>query len=213
MSTSRNLEGVDQTWWSHHVVGATKLDAAVDADQDVVRLVDAGDRDGALRLLMQRHGTAVYRYCREALRDATLADDVHQRVFIEAHRDFTKFARRSLLRTWLFAIARHRVLDALKSRKRAHAHLEDDESADLPDPRPSPAERIDDARLREALAACLDELGEHVRSAVLLRYQQGFTFEEMAEVCDAQAGTLQARVQRALPKLRDCIESRTKGAL
>lgn len=193
-------------------MGAPKLDA-VDADEDVARFVASGDRDAALRLLMQRYGTAIYRYCREALRDPDLADDVHQRVFIEAHRDLPRFARRSSVRTWLFAIARHRVLDASKSRRRALAHLEDEESADVADPRPSPADRIDDARLREALAACLEELGEHVRTAVLLRYQQGFSFEEMAEICDAQANTLQARVSRALPKLRTCIETRTGGAL
>jgi RNA polymerase sigma-70 factor (ECF subfamily) len=193
-------------------VGAPKLDA-VDDDEEVVRLIADNNLGAALRMLMQRHGSAVYRYCREALRDATLADDVHQRVFIEAHRDLPKFARRSSLRTWLFAIARHRVLDASKSRRRAAAHLEDNDAADVADPRPTPAERIDDARLREALAACLDELGEHVRSAVLLRYQQGFSFEEMADICDDKAGTLQARVTRALPKLRACIEARSGGSL
>lgn len=210
--TAAPLEAVLQLWFSETVVGAVKLDP-VDDDEGVVRLVRVGKRDGALRILMDRYGAPLYRYCREALRDEALADDVHQRVFIEAHRDLAKFAGRSSLRTWLFAIARHRVLDATKSRRRAQAHLEDDETADIPDPRPTPDQRIDDARLREALANCLDELGEHVRSVVLLRYQQGFSFEEMADICDDKAGTLQARVTRALPKLRTCIETKTGGSL
>ena len=193
-------------------MGAEKLDPKVE-DDDVLRLVDRGDLDAALRLLMQRYGTAVYRYCREALRDAALADDVHQRTFIEAHRDLPRFARRSSVRSWLFGIARHRVLDASKSRRRALAHLDDDDATEVPDARPNAAERIDDARLRAALAECLDELGEHVRTAVLLRYQQGFSFEEMAEICADKAGTLQARVSRALPKLRECIETRTGGSV
>jgi RNA polymerase sigma-70 factor, ECF subfamily len=206
------LEPVLQLWFSEHVVGAAKLDP-VDDDAAVMRLVDAGKRDAALRILMDRYGSQLYRYCREALRDEALADDVHQRVFIEAHRDLPTFAGRSSMRTWLFAIARHRILDATKSRRRAQAHLEDDDGEDIPDPRPTPDQRIDDARIREALVNCLDQLGEHVRSAILLRYQQGFSFEEMAGICEDKAGTLQARVTRALPKLRTCIEMKTGGSL
>lgn len=188
-------------------------DVEADRDADVIGLVDAGDLTAALRVLMQRYGAAVYRYCREALRDPALADDVHQHVFIQAHRDLPRFAQRSSIRTWLFAIARHRVLDAAKSRRRALAHVDHDERTDVVDPRPNAGERIDDARLRQALTECLEELGEHVRTALLLRYQQGFSFEEMADVCREKAGTLEARVRRALPSLRACIENRTGGTL
>ena len=180
-----------------------------DADRDILRMAAEGDMARATRVLMKRHGRSVYRYCREALRDATLADDVQQQVFIEAHRDLATFAGRSTVRTWLFAIARHRVLDAAKSRTRARAHIEDDATADTVDPTPPPDERLDDAELIEALVACVGKLSTQVRAAVLLRYQLGFTFEEMAVICDEKAGTLQARVMRVLPLLKACIEQRT----
>lgn len=202
------LEVADEVLIGHEVSAR-----AEDPDRDIVNLVSAGNLDAALRTLMRRHGTAVFRYCREELRDATLADDVHQHVFIQAHRDLLRFAGRSTVRTWLFAIARHRVLDAAKARRRAQAHIEDDDTADPTDLTPAAGEQIDDVRLREALVACVDKLGDHMRTAVLLRYQQGFTFEEMAEVCGEKPGTLQARVVRALPRLRACIEARTKGRL
>jgi RNA polymerase sigma-70 factor (ECF subfamily) len=184
-----------------------------DPDRDIVELVAADDTTGALHLLMRRHGRSVYRYCREALRDATLADDVHQQVFIQAHRDLPNFARRSTVRTWLFAIARNRVLDAAKSRGRAEAHIDDHSAADACDPTAPPGERLDEAQLREALVDCVGKLPERVRTAVLLRYQQGFSFEEMAEICREKSRTLQARVARALPLLRACVERRTGGDL
>jgi RNA polymerase sigma-70 factor (ECF subfamily) len=168
---------------------------------------------GALRLLMQRYGTSVYRYCREALRDAALAEDVQQQVFIAAFRALPSFGELSSLRTWLFGIARHRVLDAAKSRRRARSQVDGDDATQVADPRPSPGERLDDARLQEALLGCLDRLRPAVLTAVLLRFQQGFSFEEMATMCDEKPGTLQAQVARALPVLRLCIESRTGGAL
>jgi RNA polymerase sigma-70 factor (ECF subfamily) len=162
---------------------------------------------------MQRYGAAVYRYCREALHDTTLADDVQQQVFIEVFRDLRTFNGQSSVRTWLFAIARHRVLDAAKARRRAQAHIDADDPAAVLDSRPSPGEMIDDARLHEALLACLQELREEVRTVLLLRFQQGFTFEELAVVCGERPGTLQAKVTRALPVLRACIENRTGGTL
>ena len=184
-----------------------------DPDGDIVRLIEGGDHTAALTALMKRHGTAVYRYCREELHDRTLADDVHQQIFIQAHRDLARFAARSTLRTWLFAIARHRVLDAAKSRRRAQAHIEEDDTADTPDPSPPPGDRLDEARLHRALVACLRELGDHVRGALILRYQQTFTFEELSAIFQEKPGTLQARVMRALPLLRICIEERTGGKL
>jgi RNA polymerase sigma-70 factor (ECF subfamily) len=193
--------------------GETEPSRNEDSDRDIVRLINVGDLTAALTLLMQRHGTAVYRYCREELHDRTLADDVHQQIFIQAYRDLARFAARSTLRTWLFAIARHRVLDASKSRRRAQAHLDDDDDADAVDPTPPPGERLDDARLQRTLVTCLQKLGEHARGLLILRYQQGLTFEALAEIFGDKPGTLQARVMRVLPLLRRCIEARTGARL
>jgi RNA polymerase sigma factor (sigma-70 family) len=183
-----------------------------DPDQDALALVDTGDVKDALQLLMQRHGAAVYRYCRVALDDEALADDVHQQVFLEALRDLPRFERRSTARTWLLGIARHRVLDAARSRQRAGAR-HDAAAAEPVVAGRSAGESLDDARLQAALIACLGELDVPVRTAILLRYQQGLTFEEMAEICGEKPGTLQARVARALRRLRARIESRTSSSL
>lgn len=192
-----------------------------DADRDVIALIKrAGsgshqpghdERATALRLLMHRYGTAVFRFCHQQLHDPTLAEDVHQQIFSQAYRDLTTYSGRSTLRTWLFAIARYRVLDAVKARRRARAYLEEDDMADAPDPTPQPGQRIDDARLIDALVECVGRLDVDTRTLVLLRYQQGFSFEEIAEICHEKPGTLQARVTRALPRLRRCIEARTGG--
>jgi RNA polymerase sigma-70 factor (ECF subfamily) len=186
---------------------------AEDPDADILALVAKGNRDGALRLLMQRHGDAVYRYICRAMRDPSRADDVHQRVFVEAHRDLPRFAGRSTVRTWLFAIARHRILDAVKHEKNTEKHLGESDGADAPDPGLPPDQLIDDARLREVLERCLQKLHAKIRVAVVLRYQQGFSFDEMADITNERSGTLQARVMRALPVLRKCIEAATGGAV
>jgi RNA polymerase sigma-70 factor (ECF subfamily) len=177
-------------------------------DSDVLELIAAGDTRGALCRLMLRHGDIVYRYCSQALGDPELAEDVRQQVFIEAFRDLPKFSGRSTLRTWLFSIARHRVLDAARRRRRSEARVEEREHeklATMGDPRPSPAEALE---LRQTLEASLATLGDDERTTVLLRFQLGFSFQEIAELCGASPSAHHARVARALPQLRQRIQAR-----
>jgi RNA polymerase sigma-70 factor (ECF subfamily) len=180
-------------------------------DRDVLDLVADGAVTAALCLVMERHGPGIYRYCRDKLRDVALAEDVHQQVFVSAYLGLPQFAGRSTLRSWLFGIARHRVLDAVRARGRSQALFEHGDLDAAPDPRPSPGEALDAQRLRAALIASLGELDERVRTALLLRYQQGFSFDEMAALCGERSGTLAARVARALPVLRARIEARLGG--
>lgn len=178
-------------------------------EAEVQALLAADQRERALRLLMERHGEAVARYLRAALLEAAAVEDVLQQVFIEVHRDLHRYDGRSAIKAWIFGIARHRALDHNRSARKGAARRRE-LPASVPDPRPLAGERLDRARLEQALEACLEQLGDHVRTAVLLRYQQGFSFEDMAQACNEKAGTLQARVARSLPLLRECISERIK---
>lgn len=182
-----------------------------DPDDDALRLVRAGDLDGAVTLLVRRHGRAVLRYCQEELGDRTLADDVYQQVFIQAYRDLPRFGYRSMLRTWLLGVARHRVLDAAKSRRRAEAHLDytdytDDDDFDVADPTLPPDERLDRARLERAMLVCLRRLEARTLGILALRYHRGLVFEEIAAILGGRSDTLRARAFRALSVLHARIE-------
>jgi RNA polymerase sigma-70 factor (ECF subfamily) len=175
-------------------------------EREIWNALEEGDRDTALRLLMRDYGPSIYRYCRQMLGD-DLADEVHQMTFVQAYEGMARFAGRSSLRTWLFGIAHHRCLDALKISRRREKRFHPLEG--LSD-RPASAETAEDrlagrSRVR-ALERCLRELAPRVRAAVLLRFQQGVTYEEMARLEGERAPTLQARVVRALPVLRRCLE-------
>jgi RNA polymerase sigma-70 factor, ECF subfamily len=182
-----------------------------DPDADICALIERGEKARAIERMMQRFGDEVYRYCLTSLGEGH-ADDALQEVFIGAHRDLHTFSGRSPLRCWLFAIVRHRVIDArrVNERKRLRSAALSNRAIDPSSPA---GERLDQARLVQALRGCLTELGEHIREAVLLRYQQGFSYEEMAGLLDEKSRTLQARVVRSLRVLHECIERRTGGAV
>ncbi len=187
-------------------------DRALDRPETLVRQAIArGDLDCALEVLMDTFGTAVYRYCRHLVGDAELAEEVHQTTFIQAYDGLEGFRGHSSLRTWLFGIARHRSLDAVKIRRRRDRRFQlTDRLPERPSPLPPQDDQLSARSHLAALADCLAALGPRVRDAILLRFQQGLSYVEMARVADERPPALRARVVRALPALRHCLES--KGA-
>lgn len=179
---------------------------AAGVEADALSALDRGDREGALTLLMDAYGTALYRFCRQMV-DAELADDVHQLTFVHAFEGFERFARGSSLRTWLFSIARHRCLDALKTSRRRCARFEAaDVLPERPDPAPPADDRVAAHGLLRALRRCLAQLPPSHRSAVLLRFQASLSYPDISAAVGEHPATLQARVARALPVLRRCLE-------
>lgn len=79
----------------------------------------------------------------------------------------------------------------------------------MPDPvsdEASPHDKLENAALAAGLERCLDELAPHTRMAVLLHHQEAMSYADMARACRERAGTLRARVSRALPVLRECLQ-------
>jgi RNA polymerase sigma-70 factor (ECF subfamily) len=204
-------------------VARRKAPATFDEDE-VDAALSRGDRQHAFTLLMTRYGDQVYRYALATTGDPQLAEEVRQQAFVEAYRDLPGFGARAPVRGWLFAIVRHRCLDASKAQRRwgrryknpLPGELDRDamsrsgpmsgmilEEAELTD-------QLDRPRLAEVLERCLATLAPAAREAVLLRYQQDLSYDEAAEVTGERPGTLQQRVARALPVLRRCVQAQLR---
>ncbi len=181
-------------------------------EQEALTAWARGDHRGTLTVLMRLYGDAVYRHCYGTLLEPDLAADVHQTVFVEAWRDLPRFSRRSSFKTWLFAIARHRCLDALKMGKRRRARFTHDEDAPEPvDAAPTPEAALADRSVLPPLERCLGDLPPGTRTAVLWRYQESMSYEEMGRHLQELPGSLQARVARAMPVLRKCLQAAGVG--
>ncbi|HEX4962487.1 MAG TPA: sigma-70 family RNA polymerase sigma factor [Thermoanaerobaculia bacterium] len=183
--------------------------AEPDPEHDALAALARGSRDEALAVLMREYGAAVYRYCRQMVADDDLAQEVHQMTFVQAYEGLARFGRRSSLRTWLFGIARHRCLDLLKMDRRRRRRFDPLEAApDVPGPEQNVEDRLAERSRARVLADCLRSLAPRVRDAVLLRFQQGLSYPEIARLSEEKAPALQIRVSRALPLLRRCLEEK-----
>jgi len=147
------------------------------------------------------HGSALLGFAVNALRDRALAEDCVQETFLRAWRARATFdAERGSERTWLFAIQRHVVLDALRSRQRGPRLVEHDDAlegveADVADP----LERL---HLAEGLARLSDE---H-RAAVVAVHLRGLSYQEHAEATGVPVATLRTRVFYGLRALRTHLD-------
>lgn len=179
-----------------------------DPERTALAALDRRSHEEALAILMREYGSGVYRYCRQMVGE-DLAEEMQQMTFVQAYEALPKFARRSSLRTWLFGIARHRCLDAAKMTKRRRKRFGPLEDApDLPVPEASAEDRLAERSRAGALERCLRQLAPRVRDAIVLRFQQGLSYPEIARLSGEKAPALQVRVARALPVLRRCLEDK-----
>jgi len=179
-----------------------------DSEAAVHEALSRGDRTRALTLLVGLYEKSTFNYCRHMLGDAAAAEDVSQTTFVQAYTDFGRYGGRSSLRSWLRGIARHRCLDMLKMLHREDKHVEHPETApDVPTTERSAEEQLQVASFSKHLAECLGRLSAEVRDAVVLRYMEELSFEEMAKLTGTRAATLQMRVARAMKRLQHCLET------
>jgi len=157
---------------------------------------------------MRAFGSAVYRYCRQMTGDDDLAQEAHQMTFVQAYEGLPRFAGRSTLSTWLFGIARHRCLDLLKVTRRRRQRFGEEiaEIAETAAPGGTVEEKLTERSRARALVRCLGQLAPRVRDTLLLRFQQGLSYPDIARLSNEKAPALQIRVARALPLLRRCLE-------
>jgi RNA polymerase sigma factor (sigma-70 family) len=186
--------------------------ASVVVENDAPRAApsSAGDRRAAIVELMRAHGDAVLGFCIRVLRDRDLAEEMRQQTFLEAFRDFDRFQGRSSRRAWLFGIASHRCLDAIRKRHSRWIESDDDALINRHDPGSGPREQLEHAQLAAALEECMKALSPEMRTTVLMRFQTELSYQELAVQLSTRADALQMRVTRALSRLRRCLES--KGA-
>src|SRR5688572_28521490 len=173
-----------------------------DPESDAIQALAHGNRGQALDVSMAAYGRMVYAYCCRILVDSDQANDALQQTFLKAFEGLDRFEGRSSLKTWLFGIAHHRCLDALKQRRRREKRLDSLEAVQhVADPSVGVEHMAVARERRVALDACLRQLPARIREVVLLRFNLGLSYPEIAAICNKRAPAMQASVTRALPWL------------
>jgi RNA polymerase sigma-70 factor (ECF subfamily) len=171
-------------------------------DSAILAAVAGGDRRRAFALVQSAYGRALHRFAVRTVRDGVLADDIVQEAMLRIYEHLPSLREDSDVRAWAFTIVSRRCLDALRGRGRwlrRHVALDT-----LPPTHEAmhPDEAGPSERGCDALADSVARLPASIRRVVLLRYGEDRSFEDISRLVGDQAGTVRARVVRALPKLR-----------
>lgn len=155
-----------------------------------------GDADAA-RALVDRYRRPLAAVLRRALASPADVDDVFQETWIRVVRSAHRYDPEQRFSNWLFAIAWNLVRDRW-SRRVEHA---DTDLAAVPSPARSPEElAVDEDRARR-LRELVERLPERLSQAILLRYFEELSENEVARRLGVPVGTVKSRLHNGLKKL------------
>jgi RNA polymerase sigma factor (sigma-70 family) len=138
------------------------------------------------------HHRAVFATARAILRDAAVAEEVTQDVFLKLYRYQDSAPGGELLRPWLLRVAINESRNAIRTRTRALAR----DTAYEKTRQDVAAEFEPDAPQLEAVRRALDKIKEPMRSCLLLRHQ-GLSYREIAQTLSLKENYVGSLVARA----------------
>jgi len=203
-------------------------------DEKLVANYLKGD-DESLEILIKRYLKPIYSFVFRCVGNSQEAEDITQEVFVKMWRNLKKFnPRRSRFatlrgkqkkkpapyrtysgagfKTWIFSIAKNTSFDFLKKKKAIpFSEFENEEGENmlverLIDLTPLPDELLERADIAEMLNTTINHLAPQYRLVLFLRYNDHFTFREIAEILGEPIDTIKTRHRRGIAILRKLLK-------
>jgi RNA polymerase sigma-70 factor (ECF subfamily) len=171
------------------------------SDEALVGLIARGDKH-AMQVLFARYSVRMFRFLLRLVDSESLAEDLVSEVFIDVLRHAGQYEARSLVSTWLLAIARHKALSAL--RRRSTDESDDDAIDAIEDPGENPEIALQKTERRAILLNCLKQLSAAHREIIDLVYYHERTIDDVSKIIGIPQNTVKTRMfyaRRRIAKL------------
>ncbi len=186
--------------------------AAMNEPMSERRLIEAcqqGDRE-AFRQMFELHQDRVWSIARHFTGDETAARDITQQVFLKLVSSITQFRHDANFATWLYRLVVNACLDEQRRSRRFLSfdffrsdddHHDEVELKNWKQAQPSQEELFTQLELSGAVKAAVRQLKPKLRLAILLKYFEEMSYEEIAEVLGCSMGTVASRLNRGHQEL------------
>jgi len=178
------------------------------------RYRDSADPDD-FNELVHRYERELYRYLARYLGNPALAEDVFQNTFLQVHLKRALYEDGRPVRPWLYSIATHQAVDALRkvgrhptvSLDRRVSSSSESDSGALVDllvgDGTAPLAEMQEKEQRDWVTKSVDRLPEALKQTLMLAYHQDLKYREIAEILNIPVGTVKSRLHAALAKLQE----------
>ena len=171
------------------------------SDGELLQRVGAGDRF-AFELLYKRYARAVLGLALRRLGDRGRAEDAVQETFTSVWRSASSYKpERGPGAPWLYAVARHAIVDRFRARTDAPAEIPETASEEA-----GPAERAESSYVSWRVHRALEDLPRNERDVIELAYYGGLSQSEVADFLGIPLGTVKTRTRSALGRLAGVLE-------
>jgi RNA polymerase sigma factor (sigma-70 family) len=162
----------------------------------------------AFEAMMLPHLDAAHNLAKWLLRNEQDAQDVVQEAYLRAFKSFDGF-RGSNGRPWLLTIVRNTYYTFLKKNRAVDLTIPfDDGIHAIGHESASPATILEHAEDAELIREAMDALPAEFREILVLRHQEGFSYQEIADIAQIPPGTVMSRLARARAKLKGSLAAR-----
>ena len=177
------------------------------ADEDLMLLYQQGDA-GAFEILYGRHKGPVYRYVLRQCQHRETANELVQDIWMKLIQNHKGYEVKAKFTTWLYTIARHRVIDYYRQQGNRGFDVQECEEegldANLKD---QPDIHVEIQQEINRLVAAVNSLPILQREAFLLKEEAGMGLEEIAKITGVNRETVKSRLRYAVNKLRQVMQT------
>jgi RNA polymerase sigma-70 factor, ECF subfamily len=167
---------------------------AEETGRELIEACQRGERE-AFRTLFEAYKDRVYSVALRFAGDPAAAMDIAQDTFLKLFDCIGEFRADASFDTWVYRLVANRCLDRRRSERRL-LPLAADFLALLRAPDDSLRDLLH-REFRSHVRTAVDQLPPDMRIVVVLRYTEGLSYEQIAEVLNCSAGTVASRLHRA----------------
>jgi len=160
----------------------------------------------AYTALAERYWQKLLRYVRKVLPNTNEAEDIVQEALIKAYTNLRGFDTRRRFSPWVYRITHNAIVDHAKTLHRRPLPFFDPEVL-FPHPvaPDRPDSEAESASIRQLIEQHIDLLPEKYREPLVLRYLEGLSYRDIAEIVHLPTGTISIRIKRGLVLLRKTL--------
>ncbi len=168
----------------------------------------------SLEVLIRRYLKPIYSFVYRYIGGSYEAEDITQEVFVRVWRNIKKFDKQKSFKTWIFSIAKNASIDFLKKKKSIpFSEFENREGQNpvidkLADSSPLPSELFEKKDIVRVITSAIEKISPKYRMVLFLRYNDHFTFREIAETLGESINTVKTRHRRGIAIMKKLLREK-----